>query len=71
MAELKYGFFADLVEILNSDQSRSVILSGNVYDLFYNGEEYVPLIPFVSEKSKTKGLMRLVYELNGPIRDAG
>ncbi len=68
MAELKYGFFSDLVEILNSDQSRSVILSGNVYDLFFNGEEYVPLIPFVSEKSKTKGLLRLVYELNGPIR---
>ena len=68
MSELKYGFFTDLVEILNSDQSRSVILSGNVYDLFYNGQEYVPLIPFVSEKSKTKGLIRLVYELNGPIR---
>ena len=68
MSELKYGFFSDLVEILNSDQSRSVILSGNVYDLFYNGQEYVPLIPFVSEKSKTKGLIRLVYELNGPIR---
>ena len=68
MAEVKYGFFSDLVEILNSDQSRSVILSGNVHDLFYNGQEYVPLIPFVSEKSKTKGLIRLVYELNGPIR---
>jgi SpoVK/Ycf46/Vps4 family AAA+-type ATPase len=68
MAELKYSFFAQLAEVLNSDQSRSVVLSGNVYDLFFNGREYVPLIPFVSEKSQTDGLIRLVYELNGPIR---
>ncbi len=65
---MTYRFFFFLVEILNSDQSRSIILSGNIYDLFFNGQEYVPLIPFVAEKSKTKGLIRLVYELNGPIR---
>ena len=68
MSELKYEFFTQLAEILNSDQSRSVILSGNVHDLFFNGQEYVPLIPFVAEKSKTQNLIRLVYELNGPIR---
>jgi SpoVK/Ycf46/Vps4 family AAA+-type ATPase len=68
MAELKYSFFTQLAEVLNSDQSRSVVLSGNVYDLFFNGHEYVPLIPFVSEKCRTEGLIRLVYELNGPIR---
>jgi AAA+ superfamily predicted ATPase len=68
MSELKYDFFARLAEILNSDQSRSVILSGDVHDLFFNGQEYVPLIPFVSEKSKTQNLVRLVYELNGPLR---
>ena len=67
-SELKYDFFTRLAEILNSDQSRSVILSGDVHDLFFNGQEYVPLIPFVAEKSKTKELIRLVYELNGPIR---
>lgn len=68
MAELKYAFLSRLAEVLNSDQSRSVILCGNVYDLFYNGQEYVPLIPFVAEKTQTNGLIRLVYELNGPIR---
>ena len=68
MAEVKYEFFTQLAEFFNSDQSRSVILSGNVYDLFFNGQEYVPLIPFVAEKSATDGLIRLVYELNGPIR---
>jgi hypothetical protein len=68
MAELKYAFLSRLAEVLNSDQSRSVILCGNVYDLFHNGREYVPLIPFVAEKTQTNGLIRLVYELNGPIR---
>lgn len=65
---MKYPFFSALAEILNSDQSRSVIVSGNVHDMFFDGEDYVPLIPFVADKTKTKGLIRLVYELNGPIR---
>lgn len=68
MSEMKYDFFVKLAEILNSEQSRCVILSGDVHDLFFNGQEYVPLIPYVAEKSKTQGLIRLVYELNGPIR---
>ncbi|MCA9199740.1 MAG: hypothetical protein KDA87_19505, partial [Planctomycetales bacterium] len=68
MTDFKYSFFSRLAEVLNSDQSRSVILSGNVYDLYFNGTNYVPLIPFVAEKSATNGLIRLVYELNGPIR---
>lgn len=68
MAGHNYEFFATFARILNSDQSRSIILCGNVYDLFYDGRQYVPLIPFLCEKSKTEGLIRLVYELNGPIR---
>ncbi len=63
-------FFTRLARVLNSGQSRSVILCGNVYDLFWNGREYVPLIPFLCEKSKTEGIIQLVYELNGPIRIA-
>ena len=65
---MKYSFFTELAEILNSDQSRSVVISGNVHDLFYDGDSYVPLIPFITGRTKTKGLIRLVYELNGPIR---
>ncbi len=68
MSDLKYSFFTKLAEILNSDQSRSLVLSGNAHDLFFNGQDYVPLIPFVAEKCFTNGLTRLVYELNGPIR---
>jgi SpoVK/Ycf46/Vps4 family AAA+-type ATPase len=63
-----YEFFSTFARILNSDQSRSIILCGNVHDLFHEGRRYVPLIPYLCEKSKTEGLIRLVYELNGPIR---
>jgi len=68
MAAHNYEFFSKLARILNSDQSRSIVLCGNVHDLFYDGTQYVPLIPLLCEKSKTAGLIRLVYELNGPIR---
>ena len=62
------GFYAKLAAVLNSEQSRSVIVSGNVYDLFNAGDEFLPLIPYLTHKSKTEGLIRIVYELNGPIR---
>ena len=63
-----YPFFSKLAKILNSDQARSIILCGNVYDLFHDGEDYVPLIPFLCKRSQTKGVIRVVYELNGPVR---
>ena len=61
-------FFSTLAAVLNSEQSRSVILSGNVYDLFAADDEYLPLIPYLSKKSQVNGLIRVVYEINGPIR---
>ena len=54
MASHDYAFYSKLARILNSDQSRSVVLFGNVYDLFFNGAKYVPLIAFLCEKSATK-----------------
>ena len=68
MAGHTYDFFTKFARILNSGQSRSIVLCGNVYDLFYDGSDYTPLIPLLCHKSKTPGLIRLVYELNGPIR---
>jgi AAA+ superfamily predicted ATPase len=68
MAPASSNFYAELSAIFNSDQSRSVILCGNVYDLFDQGDEYVPLINFLCHKTKTEGLIRIVYEQNGPIR---
>lgn len=63
-----YDFFTRFARILNSGQSRSVVLCGNIYDLFWDGESYVPLIQFVCKKATASGVIQLVYELNGPIR---
>ncbi len=71
-----YRFFSDLARILNAGQSRSLLLYGNVNDLFFspaaNGPgQYVPLIPFLCERCAVAGKILLVYELNGPIRACG
>lgn len=66
----EHPFFTAFARAFNSGQSRSIMLCGNIYDLFFNGREYVPLIPFLCEKSKAPGILQLVYELNGPIRIA-
>ena len=63
-----YPFFADLARTLNSGQSRSVLLAGDVHDLFFDGREYVPLVAFLTGKCAVEGIVQLVYELNGPIR---
>jgi hypothetical protein len=63
-----YDFFSRLARIINSGQSRSIILAGNVNDLYYDGTSYVPLVPFLLTKTKVGGLIQVVYELNGPVR---
>ena len=63
-------FYIKFARILNSGQSRSVVFHGNVYDLFWDGEEYVPLIALLLKKTAPAGLIQIVYELNGPIRIA-
>ena len=65
---MQYPFYKTIASILNSEQARSLIVSGNVYDLFFDEETYVPLIPFLTGKMAVSGLVRLVYEQNGPIR---
>jgi SpoVK/Ycf46/Vps4 family AAA+-type ATPase len=63
-----YPFFTQIARIINSGQARAIVLSGNIYDLYYDGREYVPLIQFLQNKTKIPGLVQVVYELNGPIR---
>lgn len=65
-----YPFFSQLARIINSGQSRAIVVSGNIYDLYYDGKEYVPLIRFLQNKTKVPGLIQVVYELNGPVRIA-
>ena len=63
-----YPFFANLAKIINSGQARSIVVSGNIYDLYFDGKQYVPLLPFVQSKTQIAGLIQVVYELNGPVR---
>lgn len=63
-----YKFFSQLARIINAGQSRSIILSGNIYDLYYDGTQYVPIVPFLTTKTRVSGIIQVVYELNGPIR---
>ncbi len=67
-----YAFLRQAGRILNSGQARSLILTGNIYDLFFlDGKEegdYLPLTEFLTEKWRVQDLLLLVYEINGPIR---
>ena len=64
-------FFARLARVLNSGQSRSVLLTGNVHDLFRTESEsveYLPLTDHLARRASVPGILLLVYELNGPVR---
>ncbi len=63
-----YVFFTQLASTINSGVARSIILAGNVNDLYFDGNQYVPLIPFLLTKTNVAGLIQIVYELNGPVR---
>ena len=58
--------------LINSGTSRSLVLSGNIHDLFFVGDrentDYIPLVPFLTQSWETPGFILIVYELNGPIR---
>jgi hypothetical protein len=70
-------FLTQLSKIINSGQSRSVVLTGNVNDLFFDGTSYVPLVSFLSKsyrlnpEGKKNGKTQLIYELNNSIRVVG
>ncbi len=63
-----YPFFSTLARMINSGQARSIIVSGNINDLYFDGEKYVPIVPFLLTKTKVPGIIPVVYELNGPVR---
>ena len=59
--------------LINAGTSRSLVLSGNIHDLFFIKEEttdYIPLVPFLTRSWDIPGFILIVYELNGPIRFA-
>jgi hypothetical protein len=69
------GFVAKLSEIINTGQSRAIILTGNIYDLFFDGQNYVPIVQMLNSRydvkpnitTREKGLTRIVYEINDNI----
>ena len=64
-----YDFLKQAGRILNSGQSRSITLTGNIQDLFFaTGAGYVPLIDLLCRHWRVANRVLLVYELNGPIR---
>ncbi|MFH2002701.1 MAG: AAA family ATPase [Planctomycetota bacterium] len=74
MKTLEYSFLKTAGRILNSGQARTLILTGNIHDLFYLSPAgtgkgiYVPLVNFLAEQWDVGKRIIMVYELNGPIR---
>lgn len=73
------AFWKRAGRILNSGQSRTILLTGNIHDLFFlsddkGGEggpgDYVSLIDLLGAKWDLSDWILVVYELNGPIRFA-
>lgn len=58
--------------LINSGTSRSIVLHGNIHDLFFveesEEEDYIPLLPFLTQSWDVPGFILIVYELNGPLR---
>ena len=58
--------------ILNAGQARSLILTGNIHDLFRlqtgQTDQYVPLVNLLTSLWNVPDRIVIVYELNGPIR---
>ena len=58
--------------LINSGTSRSLVLSGNIHDIFFIDDDeqgdYIPLVKFLSHSWDIPGFLLIVYELNGPLR---
>lgn len=66
-------FVGQIGRMLNSGQTQCIALTGNIFDQFYYSDknEYEPLLDFLLHKwdlSSTRNIIKMVYELNGPIR---
>lgn len=72
MSNNKNQFWRRAGRILNSGQSRTIFLTGNIYDLYHvdragEGEDYVPLIDLLTARWNLRDWIIVTYELNGPI----
>lgn len=72
------SFLTQLTKIINTGQARAIFLTGNIYDLFFDGTKYVPLIDYLmvkcrSEhiKDKQKGITQIVWQVNRQVEIIG
>lgn len=71
------NFLSQLTKIINTGQSRSVILTGNIYDLFEVDRKWYPLMNFLQMKCKVerktgqKGITQIIYQVNRPLEVIG
>lgn len=64
-----HDFLRTAGRVLNSGQARTIMLTGNIHDLFAAGDgEYVSLVDLLSSGWSVPGKIIVVYELNGPLR---
>ena len=64
-------FLKQAGRMLNSGQARTLLLTGNVYDLFGPvgpERDYVPLLNHLTGEWDLPNYVLIVYELNGPLR---
>jgi hypothetical protein len=69
-----YEFLRQAGRALNAGQTRTLLLTGNIHDLFCldaaDSTEYVPLVWYLFRRWSVPGRILVTYELNGPIRFA-
>ena len=72
MTNIKYEFIKEAGKLINSGQSRSIALTGNISDLFFSktehGGDYLPLVDNLINQWSISSSLIVIYELNGPIR---
>lgn len=63
----QYPFYRKLARIVNSGQANAVLVYGNINDLYFCNDKFVPLHQFLSEKFDVPGVNRILYQQNRPI----
>ena len=71
------SFGSQLSRIINRGQSRSIVLAGNIYDLYSEGSKWVPLMEYltktynIKKQPQKRGLVVVKYEMNDDIEIIG
>ncbi|MEK6234511.1 MAG: AAA family ATPase [Planctomycetales bacterium] len=71
MAHHEYEFFQKFSRKLSFGCAQVLIMCGDIYDLYFDGKGYSPLVPFLTEKLKADDRIQVIFEMNQPIRVIG